>query len=68
MALLLKRLLRSRSNNESNSFTTAKPYQDGQMVNMFAALELDELAPEVGARLRKEEKANYISRWLHKPS
>ena len=32
----------------------AKPYQNGQMVNMFAALELDELAPEVGARLRKE--------------
>ena len=36
----------------------SKPYQDGRMVNMAAALELDELAPEVGARLRKE--ANYM--------
>ena len=35
----------------------SKPYRDGKMVSMFNALELDELAPEVGARARRE--ANY---------
>ena len=36
----------------------AKPYRNGQMVLMSAALELDELAPEVGAKARRE--ANYM--------
>ena len=36
----------------------AKPYADGRMLNMAAALELDQLAPEVGARARRE--ANYM--------
>ena len=36
----------------------SKPYADGRMLNMAAALELDQLAPEVGARARRE--ANYM--------
>ena len=36
----------------------SKPYAEGRMVNMAAALELDQLAPEVGARARRE--ANYM--------
>jgi hypothetical protein len=31
----------------------SNPYVDGRMVNMGAAFELDELAPEMGAKLRK---------------
>lgn len=36
----------------------AKPYADGRMVNMTAAMELDHLAPEVGAKARRE--ASYM--------